>query len=148
MTTPPSTVAMIIDAIHDVFRSVGGIVAFLQYEPASSDASPLMYSLLDSAQLEYRGPQIITHYRVMHRVCIVWQDAETVEQQLLALADALPRALAANPQLDDGAGSLLNSGVARIDSMTTGFIGIEGAQVTHRTLELYTKITYKEFTDE
>src|SRR5262245_15229042 len=68
----------------------------------------------------------VMEYQIGCRLIIQWVDNHNAEQQLLALLDAIPDAIDANPRLNGG----LSHGYAYIASGISGFATIGG--VDHR----------------
>src|SRR5437660_1224261 len=129
----------IIDYLHaSVFPLVAGlpqrdaddnIINLLKYEPRSIQTSPTLYTLLDAFQRNTSGQVTAMKFRLLHRICVQWQDNEESEAELLTFVHSVPAAIDANPTL----GGLITMGVARISEGQSGFVIISGTK--YRSLD-------------
>ena len=130
--------ANIIDGLNERFATVTGIVRILDYEPTSIQAFPTLYSLLDRVEYLPAGQVTATRYRVLHRLCLRWQDNERAEQELIPFVDSLAAAIRADPHL----GGRITRGMATAVEAQGTFVVIGGALL--RCLDLYTETLVKE----
>lgn len=101
------------------FQTVSGLTV-LDHEPTSVHSDPLLYSLFERYTIDSAG-QIDKHvYRVLHRVCVAWQDNQGAEQALQPFLEAIPAAVNADPRL----GGTLTQGYARIVECTGVYVVI------------------------
>lgn len=92
----------------------------LDYEPTTVDTQPLIYSLFDDWDLMQQG-QLDKHtFRILHRVCVTWQDNQGAEALLLPFLESIPAAINADRRL----GGLLDSGYAKIIRAQSVFVVI------------------------
>jgi hypothetical protein len=137
----------IIDYLHaSVFPLVAGlpqvnddgdVINLLKYEPRSIQTSPTLYTLLDGFVRDTSGQVTAMKFRILHRVCVQWQDNEQAEAELLSFVHALPAAVDADPTL----GGLITKGIARISDGESGFIIISGTK--YRSLDFFSDIPTK-----
>jgi hypothetical protein len=146
-----ASLADIIDYLHEsVFPLVPGlpqldeddnIINLLKYEPRSIQTSPTLYTLLDTFQRNTSGQVTAMKFRLLHRICVQWQDNEESEAELLTFVHSLPSAVDQDPTL----GGLITMGLARISEGQSGFVLISGTK--YRSLDFFsdipTKGTYK-----
>lgn len=118
-------------------KTVPGLKAVLDYAPTSIQIAPLVYSILDSADFIQSGQVQAVRYRVMHRLCVRWQDNERAEQEITPLVDAIPAAIKADPYL----GGALKSGGAAMVRIETAWVTIAGTE--YRAVDFYTDILEK-----
>lgn len=124
-------------AIHERFKTLEGIKALLDYEPAVIEATPLIYSLLDESHRTQQQSLTTRRYRFLHRLVVQWVDNQSAEQTILRYTNLIPNAIDANPQL---AGTI-TSGIAVINDQVTGFVTIN--KVLYRVLDSYSDVTIK-----
>jgi hypothetical protein len=137
----------IIDYLHaSVFPLVAGlpqrneadeIINLLKYEPRSIQTSPTLYTLLDGFKRDTSGQVTAMKFRLLHRICVQWQDNEESERELLTFVHALPAAVDRDPTL----GPLISKGIARISDGVSGFILISGTK--YRCLDFFSDIPTK-----
>lgn len=133
-----STYANIISGLHTVLAGVTGIDVVLNYAPTAVHDTPLIYTILDSAEIS-RGAQVTTRkFRIMHRLVVPWQDNEQAEIQIMPFVDSIPAAIDADPTL----GGVITSGMAQIVDIEAAWINIAG--VEYRALDFYSLVTDKE----
>jgi hypothetical protein len=106
-------------ALNARLAAIPGIVSVLDYEPTSAQASPLIYSLLDTVTRTVQGTTVRITYRTLHRLCIIWQDSEWAEEQLRSFIEAIPEALEARPRIGkaDGQIALGDAGWAEVGNV-------------------------------
>src|SRR5690348_12912083 len=139
-----ASITAIIDYLHaSVFPLVAGlpqvnedgeIINLLKYEPRSIQTSPTLYTLFDRFQRETSGQITAMKLRLLHRICVQWQDNEESERELLTFVHALPAAVDQNPTL----GGLITKGIARISDGESGFVIISGTK--YRSLDFFSDI--------
>lgn len=112
--------------------------------PTSAQAAPMAYTLFDNAQPITSNQVKGATYRVLIRCAVKLQDYQTAEDDLAALVDAVP-AVFAPGTLDGNGHSYATLGdrvnVAKIASITSGYVGIGG--VEHRIIDFALDITDK-----
>ncbi|MFZ1484022.1 MAG: hypothetical protein WAS36_03340 [Candidatus Saccharimonadales bacterium] len=128
----------ILAGLNERFATVPTIARVLDYEPTSIQAFPTLYSLLDRVEYLPAGQVRATRYRVLHRLCLRWQDNERAEEQLVPYVDSLAAAIRADPRL----GGRITSGLATVVEAQGTFVVIGGALL--RCLDLYTETLVKE----
>ena len=128
----------ILAGLNERFATVPTIARVLDYEPTSIQAFPTLYSLLDRVEYLPAGQARATRYRVLHRLCLRWQDSERAEEQLVPYVDSLAAAVRADPHL----GGRIASGLAQVVEAQGTFVVIGG--VLLRCLDLYTETLVKE----
>ncbi|HEU4328065.1 MAG TPA: hypothetical protein VFS21_33320 [Roseiflexaceae bacterium] len=125
------------DGLHELFLTVPGIVACLNYEPLAIDQPPIIYSLLDSFERSQNGGVTAMRYRILHRLCLAWQDNEQAEAQLTTFVNAIPAVVDRNPQL----AGRIPSGLARIAEAQAVWVKI--GSTTYRALDCYSDVLTK-----
>ncbi|GAB4203609.1 MAG: hypothetical protein OHK0022_27940 [Roseiflexaceae bacterium] len=125
------------DGLHERLLTVPGIVACFGYEPAAIDQPPIIYSLLDKFERSTSAGIVTMRYRILHRLCLAWQDNEQAEEQLADFVNAIPAAIDADPQL----GGRIPSGLARIADAQAVWVRIGDA--TYRALDCYSDVVAK-----
>lgn len=123
------SLADVLDGMDAIFQSVEGVALTLQSEPQSLADTPAIYSLVDRVTRLQDGAMVRVTYRILHRLCLLWQDPEASEAELIGLIDAIPLAVDANPTLS----GVLDDDAAFIVSADTGWVKI-GA-VEYRTVD-------------
>jgi hypothetical protein len=118
------------------FATISGLTV-LDYEPTTIEP-PTIYTLLDSVTYDHRGQLKQTTYRMLHRLCLRWQDNERAEEELMPYVDSIPAAVKADPHL---AGTL-NMGLASIVEAQAVFVRI--GNTTYRCLDFYSSVLVKE----
>lgn len=135
-----TTYTDILDGLHERFLTIPGLDAnrILPYEPTSADSQPLLYSLFDRYELTSAG-QLDKHtFRILHRVCVTWQDNEGAELLLMPFLASVPAAIHADMRL----GGRLTEGYARIVEATGVFVVIGG--VLCRAYDFTSESFYKQ----
>ena len=128
--------AAIVAGINARFATISGLTV-LDYEPTHVEP-PTIYTLLDGVAFNQQGQVKETRYRLLHRLCIRWQDNERAEQELMPYVTSIPAAVRADPRL----GGAIVSGLAAIAEVQAVFVKI-GA-VTYRCLDFYSDVLVKE----
>ncbi len=128
----------VIEGLHERFATVIGLKVLLVGEPTSVQDSPLLYSLVERVEREAQATKpghtlMRVTYRTLHRLCLKWQDNPTAEAELLALADAIPAAIEADPKL----GGRI-TGDAHLSGAEAGWVTIGGT--TYRVLDFYSEV--------
>jgi hypothetical protein len=141
------SVTQIIDYLHtSVFPLVAGlpqvdddgnVINLLKYEPRSIQTSPTLYTLFDRFQRDTSGQITAMKLRLLHRICVQWQDNEESERELLTFVHALPYRVDNDPTL----GGLITKGIARISDGESGFVIISGTK--YRSLDFFSDIPTK-----
>lgn len=128
--------ATVLAGLDARFATVSGIVKILDYAPTSVQDTPLLYSLLDSVEMEgeltagYRT----YHYRILHRLLFRWQDNEECEKELMPYVNAIVDAVEGDPQL----GTPTPVGWAEIERVEGVWVTIAGIQ--YRGLDFYSHV--------
>lgn len=115
--------ATILAGLTERFQTVPGLAAVLDYEPHTVGSSPLLYSLFDSYEPQYSNQKTKHTYRLLHRVCVTWQDNQGAEVLLLPFLSSVPAAIRADPFLNNS----LGGGYALITGCVGAFVIIGGA---------------------
>ncbi len=131
------TYGAIVEGLHERFETVAGIRRIYDYEPATLQATPALYTVLERVERQQGGPLMVSRYRILHRLCLRWQDNEHAEEELIPYVNAIPDALDADPQL----GGRITSGIARIAEAEAGFATINGT--LYRVLDFYSDVVHK-----
>lgn len=129
----------VVAGVVTVLEGVSGLDLVLDYEPKSIQQFPLCYLLFDSASGFSSGVMRGMRYRLLIRLCLLWQDNEQAERELEPYINSIPAALAADRQLSGA----LTSGLVDMDSLTIdgGFARIAGIVV--RTADFYIEVVDK-----
>jgi hypothetical protein len=126
----------IVTGIHDAIEAAHPELACLPYEPTHIDP-PMLYSLLDRVDYAGTGQIKSSRYRILHRLCFLWQDNEQAEAQLMPYVDSIPLAIRNDAHL----GGAITSGLATISEVIGTFVNISGT--LYRCLDFYSDITVK-----
>lgn len=128
----------IVEAMNALFETldVEGLTV-LDYEPTTIEP-PTLYTLFDSVEYLDQGQVKGTRYRILHRLCLRWQDNEMAEQELKPYINGVRDVIKADPHL----GGALNSGLARIAEAIGGWTRI--ADTTYRIVDFYSSVFEKE----
>lgn len=127
----------VLDGLNERFETVATIEMVLDYEPTSVGVTPLMYSLLDTVAYSEQGQVHVTRYRILHRLCLLWQENEYAEQDLVPFVNSVPSAVEADPQL----GGRIGRGIATIGEAIATFVTIGGT--VYRCLDFYSDVVVK-----
>lgn len=127
----------IVDGLHTRFATVSGLKSTLKYEPASINATPMIYSLFVNVRNEDKGQRKIRIYRTMHRLVVARQDYAQAELLALPYIDSIPDSVKVDPRL---AGSV-SSGLASIVEATGGYVTVDG--VVYRVIDFFSEVTAK-----
>jgi hypothetical protein len=127
----------ILTGLQTQLKTVVGIRAVLDYVPTSVQTAPLIYSVLDSAEIVRSGQVRAVRYRILHRLCVRWQDNERAEWEIIPLVDAIPAAIEADPHL----GGVLTAGYAEINEIEAAWVTIGG--IEYRVLDFYSTVIEK-----
>lgn len=109
----------------------------LDYEPTTIEP-PTIYTLLDSVRYNHQGQLKETTYRMLHRLCLRWQDNERAEEELFPYVNSIPQAVKNDPHL----GGTLNAGLASITEAIGTFVRI--GNTTYRCIDFYSSVLEKE----
>ena len=129
-----------IAGLKNALDDVSGLANVLDYEPPSFHVLPAVYLLLDSFQRTNAGQVTVMRYRVLCRLCVLWQDNARAELELVPFVNSIPAAIDADPTL----GGALTRGFARVAedaNAIAGFVRIGGTM--YRSLDVYVDITDK-----
>lgn len=130
----------IVEGLHNVFATVDGITAILDYVPRSFQNTPLLYSEDVSTEFEDASDATVADYRTIHRIkhrlVLSWQDNEQCEIQLRIFKDSIPAALRADPKLQ----GKLHDGWARITSSESGWLSNADGVLTYRICDFYSEV--------
>lgn len=129
--------ADVLDGLHARFATVSGIKKILDYVPLNAPEPPFLYSVLDSAEIVRSGQVTAYKYRVLHRLCVRWQDNERAEQEIIPFVNSIPDAVADDPQL----GGVLTRGYAAITEIEAAWVTIAG--VEYRAVDFYSEVIEK-----
>jgi hypothetical protein len=129
----------IVNAIHSTLEAAHPDLTCLPYSPTSIDP-PTLYTLLDRVTYSYAAQRKVTTYRILHRLCLLWQDNEMAELELMPYVDSIPAAIVANKTL----GGLVNSGGASMPEAISGFLTETISGVEYRVLNFISEVVYKE----
>ena len=127
----------ILTGLQTQLKTVVGIRAVLDYVPTSVQTAPLIYSVLDSAEIVRSGQVRAVRYRILHRLCVRWQDNERAEQEIIPFVNSIPDAVADDPQL----GGRLTRGYAWIVEIEAAWVTISG--VEYRAVDFYSEVIEK-----
>lgn len=126
--------AQALTGLNAAIATVTALKAVLDYEPATLQTSPIVYSILDGFDRQVTGLTTRTVYRTLHRLCIRYQEPETSEAQVQALADSIAEAVEADPKL----GGRMRPGDAQITRGDAGWASIGGT--TCRIVDFYSEV--------
>ena len=98
-----------------MYNDNGDVVNLLNYEPSEIQYTPTIYTLLDKFTRINSAAQITgMTYRILHRLCIAWQDNEESELTLMSFVHAVPFAIEGDRLLNGrialGAGATVSEG--------------------------------------
>lgn len=128
------------DGLTAALQTVAGLKEVLDYEPSSIQRVPMVYHLLDSFQRTQAGQVTVMRYRKLVRLCVLWQDNEKAEWELIPFVNSIPAAIDADPQL----GGAITRGVAQVAQdapAIAGFVRIGGTM--YRSLDVFVDIVDK-----
>lgn len=125
------------------FSTIDGLTNVLLGEPTTIQETPALYLALNTVEVTLRNMAPArnlggTTYRFTARLVVQWVDNAQAEQQLIAFADAIPDAIAADPRL----GGRLPSGIAQALSGAAGYLTISGT--VYRVLDFDLSVLEKE----
>ena len=126
--------AAVSEGLNAAIATVTALKAVLDYEPATLQTSPIVYSILDGFDRQVTGLTTRTVYRTLHRLCIRYQEPETSEAVVQALADSIAEAVEADPKL----GGRMRPGDAQITRGDAGWASIGGT--TCRIVDFYSEV--------
>jgi hypothetical protein len=112
----------VVEGLHERFATVEGIVGIQLGEPASIQATPYLYTLLDEVERTQAGQMTMMRYRSLHRLCFDTQDMEAAEAQLAGYVNAVPASVDADPQLT----GRITGGLARISQGRATWVKLNG----------------------
>ena len=127
----------IVTGIHDAIEAAHPELTCLAYEPTHIDP-PMLYSLLDRVDYSQSGQIKTKRYRILHRLCFLWQDNEQAELELMPYVDSIPAAIVADAHL----GGAISKGLATIGEVIGTFVSISGT--LYRCLDFYSDVLDKE----
>jgi hypothetical protein len=125
------------DGLCAVVEGVSGIPVVLKYEPSSVQVHKATWVLLDSYQRKQFGQVTTMTYRFMVRVATPIQDAQSAEDELIAVALSVADAVDANPQF----GSAILRGLASSPDGQTGWIVAGGTKC--RVVDVFVEVLDK-----
>ncbi len=128
----------ILAGLTERFQTVPGLAAVLDYEPQTVGSSPLLYSLFDSWEPTEANQRTKQTYRLLHRVCVAWQDNQGAEALLLPFLSSVPAAIRADRSL----GGRLTTGYSTITGCVGAFVIIGG--VLCRAYDFTSESFYKD----
>lgn len=127
----------VLNGLHGRFATVSGLKNILAFEPASINATPMMYSLFVSVNNGDKGQVKSRTYRTMHRLVVARQDYAQAETLVLPYVDSIIDAVRTDPRL----GSEISSGLASIVEARGGYATING--VVYRIVDFFSEVTAK-----
>ena len=127
----------IVDGLHCRFETVSGLKSILKFEPASINATPMIYSLFVNVRNEDRGQRKVRIYRTMHRLVVARQDYAKAELLALPYIDSIPDSVKADPRLDGA----ITGGLASVVDARGGYATIDG--VVFRIIDFFSEVTAK-----
>lgn len=132
-----ATYSDIVTGLHGRFATIGTLKNILAFEPASVNATPMLYSLFVSMANNDRGQVKARTYRTMHRLVVARQDYAQAELLLNPYLESIPDAVKADPRL----GGTLTSGLASIVEARGGYASING--VVYRIVDFFSEVVDK-----
>lgn len=128
----------ILTALHSCFQTVTTpqpipAARLLMYEPSSVSQTPLMYSILDAADMERHGQLDKWRYRTLHRLVLSMQDQEQSEKLLRQYVRSIPRSIKMYRTLGTSGGR-----DAIIDEIDAGWVEIDS--VEFRRVDFYSTV--------
>lgn len=127
----------VLNGLHGRFATVSGLKNILGYEPASVNATPMIYSLFVGVVNGDKGQVKSRTYRTMHRLVVARQDYAQAETLVLPYVDSIVDAVKADPRL----GGAVTSGLASITEARGGYSTING--VVYRIVDFFSEVTAK-----
>lgn len=127
------------NALHTIFGTVVPALVLVIGEPDSIAATPLLYTVLDSFDVEDTDNAELraVTWRFTHRLVYGYQDNAAAEDLLLDAVDAILDAVQADPKLSN---LLHHSGRAQITAGDAGFTEIPSGGTKYRTCDLASEV--------
>lgn len=89
----------VLTALQTRLAAVSGLVSVLKYVPAAINDTPMVYLLLDSAEVADKLQFADTTYQITARLMVRWQDNEQAELKIIPYVDSIPDVIRADPHL-------------------------------------------------
>lgn len=130
------TYSDIVNGINGVIGAAHPGLTVLDHEPSEIEP-PTLYTLFDSALPNQKGQIKTVTYRLLHRLCIRWEENDMAERELMPYVTSIPDCIQADPWLN----GTLSSGLAAIVEILGTFVSI--SNTTYRCVDFYSEITVK-----